>query len=93
MVIEKDPIVSVVIPTYNHAEYLKKALNSVLSQTFNLIEVLVIDNNSSDDTDLVLSSFVDRRLKIIKIDNNGVIAVSRNLGIKSSGSMDSIFRL
>ena len=84
MFIEKDPIVSVVIPTYNHAEYLKKALNSVLSQTFNLIEVLVIDNNSSDDTDLVLSSFVDRRLKIIKIDNNGVIAVSRNLGIKKA---------
>ena len=84
MHIEKDPIVSVVIPTYNHAEYLKKALESALSQTFNLIEVLVIDNNSSDDTDLVLGSFVDRRLRIIKTDNKGVIAVSRNLGIKKA---------
>ena len=84
MHIEKDPIVSVVIPTYNHAEYLKKALESALSQTFNLIEVLVVDNNSSDDTDLVLGSFVDKRLKIIKTDNKGVIAVSRNLGIKKA---------
>ena len=57
---------------------------AALSQTFNLIEVLVVDNNSSDDTDLVLGSFVDKRLKIIKTDNKGVIAVSRNLGIKKA---------
>jgi glycosyltransferase involved in cell wall biosynthesis len=77
-------LVSVVIPTYNRSEELKRALESVLSQTYKNFEVIVVDNNSTDDTDAMLKSLNDQRIRLLKIKNNGVIAASRNLGINSS---------
>jgi glycosyltransferase involved in cell wall biosynthesis len=79
---QNNPRVSVVIPTYNRAADLQRALNSVLAQSFTDWEVVVVDNNSTDDTDA--GSFVHlmiRRISIHKVQNNGVIAVSRNKGI------------
>lgn len=77
-------LVSVIIPTYNRSEMLKKALGSVLHQTYQNFEVIIIDNNSSDDTDNMVMSFDDERVKLLKINNNGIIAASRNLGINHS---------
>jgi glycosyltransferase involved in cell wall biosynthesis len=76
------PIVSVVIPTYNREKDLKRALNSILAQTISYWQVLVVDNYSSDNTDDLVSSFNDSRIKLFKVNNEGVIATSRNLGIK-----------
>lgn len=76
------PFISVVIPTYNHANFLQKSLGSVLSQTYQNFEVIVVDNSSTDNTDEVVYSFEDSRVQLIKINNNGVIAASRNLGIR-----------
>ena len=78
------PLVSVVIPTYNHAHFLNKALKSVRSQTYTNWEAIVIDNHSRDNTDEVVASFADERIKLLKIHNHGSIAKSRNLGIKSA---------
>ena len=78
------PFFSVVIPTYNHADFLHIALESVLKQTFSNFEVIVVDNFSDDHTDEIVSSFNDKRIKLLKIHNNGVIASSRNLGIKEA---------
>ena len=75
------PLVSVVIPTYNHARYLGRALQSVLEQSFANWEVIVIDNYSTDNTDDVIANYTDPRVTYLKIHNNGVIAVSRNAGI------------
>lgn len=75
------PLVSVVIPTYNHAHFLGRALKSVLDQTYTNWEALVIDNHSQDNTDEVINSFQDPRIKTLKIHNQGVIAASRNAGI------------
>jgi len=77
-------LVSVVIPTYNRSEELKRALKSVLSQTYKIFEVIVVDNNSTDDTDTMLESLNDQRIRLLKINNNGIIAASRNLGINAS---------
>jgi glycosyltransferase involved in cell wall biosynthesis len=79
-----NPLISVVIPTYNHANFLGRALHSVLSQTYPHYEVLVVDNNSQDHTYEVINSFRDARIRTIKIENNGVIAASRNLGISEA---------
>ena len=77
------PFFSVIIPTYNHANYLKKALDSVLAQSFNNYEIIVIDDNSTDNTSGVVNNYKN---KIIykKISNNRIIGRSRNLGISIS---------
>ena len=79
-----DPLVSVVIPTFNHASYLARALQSVLDQTYTNWEAIVIDNHSTDNTDDVMASFADSRINLFKIHNNGVIAASRNVGIRAA---------
>lgn len=78
------PLVSVVIPSYNHARYLGRALKSVLDQSFTNWELIVIDNHSTDNTDDVMVSFADPRISYLKIHNKGVIAASRNAGIRAS---------
>lgn len=76
------PLVSIVIPTFNRARDLDRALKSVLAQTYSNWEALIIDNHSTDNTDEVVRSFNDSRIILYKINNDGMISVSRNLGIK-----------
>tara|TARA_B100000780_G_scaffold47258_1_gene29376 strand:- start:200 stop:1129 length:930 start_codon:yes stop_codon:yes gene_type:complete len=75
------PFFSVIIPTYNQSSFLKKALESVLNQTYKNYEIIVIDNHSNDNTTKVIKKY---KKKIIykKIYNKGIIGKSRNLGIK-----------
>jgi glycosyltransferase involved in cell wall biosynthesis len=80
----ENPLVSVVIPTFNHACYLSGALQSVLDQTYTRWEAIVIDNHSTDNTDEVMASFADPRINYLKIHNSGVIAASRNAGIRAA---------
>jgi glycosyltransferase involved in cell wall biosynthesis len=75
------PLVSVIIPTYNRARELARALESVRAQTYGNWEALVVDNHSTDDTDQLISGFNDPRIRAFKIHNDGVIAASRNVGI------------
>lgn len=78
------PSVSVIIPTYNRVNYLKKSIHSVISQTIKDIEIIVINNYSIDNTLEVINSFKDQRIKIINFKNGGVIAKSRNQGMVHS---------
>ena len=84
MNINSSPLVSIIIPTYNHAKFIGKALNSVKNQTYKNWEAIVIDNNSTDETNKILNNITDTRIKHIKIDNKGVIAKSRNIGINEA---------
>lgn len=77
-------LVSVVIPTYNHAHFLGPALRSVLDQTYPHWEAIVVDNHSDDDTDAVVEAMADARIRLLKIHNKGVIAASRNVGIREA---------
>lgn len=78
------PLISVVIPTYNHAHYLGRCLQSVLDQTYENWEAIVIDNHSTDNTDEVMRNFADPRITLVKIHNDGVIAASRNMGVRAA---------
>jgi glycosyltransferase involved in cell wall biosynthesis len=80
------PRVSIVIPTYNRAADLTRALTSVMQQTWKEWEVLVVDNHSTDDTAEVVQSFRDQRIRMLSVRNHGVIAVSRNLGVANSSA-------
>lgn len=75
--------VSVVIPTYNCLDYLPKAIGSVLKQTHQDIELIIIDDNSNDGTSTYLASIQDHR--IVKLSTLGVGAPqARNLGIEKA---------
>ncbi len=78
------PLISIVIPTYNHAHYLGLALQSVVDQTYTNWEVIVIDNHSADNTESIVLSFDNPKIKLLKIHNNGVIGASRNMGLNEA---------
>ncbi len=72
------------MPTFNSEELLEKSIESVISQTYKCFELLIIDNNSTDNTSQIISKYKDSRITYIKISNKGIIAKSRNLGIEIS---------
>lgn len=76
----ESPLISVVIPAYNCEDSIGSTLNSVLQQTYITIEVIVINDGSTDETLTVLKSFQDSRLQIVTQPNSGVSA-TRNRGI------------
>ncbi len=82
--IDGSPAVTVVIPTYNHAHFLKNALQSVINQTFMNWEAIVINNFSEDNTIEVVNGFADPRIRLINYHNHGIIASSRNEGIRAA---------
>jgi glycosyltransferase involved in cell wall biosynthesis len=75
--------VSVIIPAYNQADYLPKAIHSVLDQTCTDFEILVVDDGSTDATADVANALTDERVRYIYQENRGLSA-ARNTGIKHS---------
>lgn len=79
-----DPLVSVIIPTRNREAYLKNSLKSVLDQTYKNLEVIVVNDASTDKTLSFLKTIKDKRLKIISLKKQSGAQVARNKGIKAS---------
>lgn len=77
-------LVSIIIPTYNRAVDLERALGSVLAQNYSDWEALVVDNHSTDGTDALVEKINDPRISFLQIHNEGIIAASRNLGIANA---------
>ncbi len=75
------PLVSIVIPTYNHAPMLQRALATVIEQTYQNWNAIVVNNYSTDNTLEVVAQFNDPRIQCVNFRNNGVIGASRNEGI------------
>lgn len=66
--LNKKPFFSVVLPTLNRAEYLSFAIESVLNQTFEDLELIVSNNSSTDNTEQIVKSFSDKRIRYVKTD-------------------------
>jgi glycosyltransferase involved in cell wall biosynthesis len=79
---EKVPTVSVIIPTYNRAHLVGRAIKSVLSQTYQDFEVIVVDDGSSDNTEDVIKSIGDARLLYVRHEKNVGSNAARNTGIR-----------
>jgi glycosyltransferase involved in cell wall biosynthesis len=77
---KEDPLVSVIVPCFNQAEYLSKALASVLSQTYANWELIVVDDGSTDHTSAVSRSLTDARIRYMHQENAG-LSSARNAGI------------
>ncbi len=79
-----EPLVSIIIPTYNQAAFLKECLDSVRAQTYPSWEAIVVNNFSDDDTIAVVSGFNDPQIRLINFRNQGIIAASRNQAIQAA---------
>ena len=75
------PAVSVVVPTYQRPDYLRQTLQSILSQTWSDLEVLVVSDGPSEETESVVRELGDARLVSLSIPHHGWPAPSRNAGI------------
>ena len=82
MSVSQNPRVGIVIPTYNQANFLKAALESVCAQTIGDWEAVIINNFSDDQTTEVVRSFNEPRFHLVDFGNEGIIAASRNKGIE-----------
>jgi glycosyltransferase involved in cell wall biosynthesis len=77
-----DPRITVIIPTYNRAGLLGRAVRSVLAQTYADFELIIADDASTDETENVVRSFGDPRIVFVRREENGGNAVARNLGLR-----------
>ena len=78
------PLVSVIMPAYNAENYISYAIESILNQTYSKIELIIVDDNSTDKTWEIINLFNDRRIKRIRNSRNRGIAYSTNRAIKES---------
>ena len=81
---ETQGLVSVIIPTYNHGRFLSAAIESALAQTHKAVEVIVVDDFSTDDTEEIVARYVSPRVTYIKSANKGIVATSRNVGVRAA---------
>lgn len=87
----ENALVSIIIPTYNREKTIKRSVESVLQQTWDNIEVIVVDDGSTDKTKSIISQIQDKRLKYYKIKNSGACA-ARNYGIKRANGQYIAFQ-
>lgn len=80
------PKVSVVIPVFNRPEPVRRAIRSVLNQTYPDFEVIVVDDASTDTTPAVVASFTDPRVSLIRHDRNRGGSAARNTGIRAASA-------
>ena len=78
---EFNPLVSIVIPVYNGAEYMREAIDSALAQTYKNIEVIVVNDGSKDNTDEIARSYGEK-IRYFKKENGGV-STALNLAIQN----------
>lgn len=78
------PRVSVIIPTYNRAYILGRAIQSVLNQTYQDFEVIVVDDGSTDNTEEVVLNFGSEKMRYIRHDKNRGAGAARNTGIRAA---------
>lgn len=76
--------VSIIVPTFNRAEMLKETLDSIFKQTIQDFEIIIVDNCSVDDTGSIVKSYKDQRIKYFKNQNNGILAINMNYGMKKA---------
>jgi len=77
------PVVSVIIPAYNSARWLPETLHSVVAQTWGDLEIVVVDDGSSDDTLSRAATIEDRRIKLVQQTHSGA-AAARNRGLRET---------
>lgn len=81
---QNKPILSIVMPVYNRADYLRESLESILNQSFSDFEFIIIDDGSSDGSVEIIQSYKDERINLFVNSENKGIVYSRNRGLKEA---------
>lgn len=81
---EKDPLVSVIIPTHNRANMVSRAIRSVLAQTYTDFEVLVVSDGSTDNTEEVVKAMQDSRIRFFEHEEPQGASAARNMGLRAA---------
>ena len=85
MTIAAEPLVSIIVPVYNVASYIDACLASIKQQTYKNIEIIVVEDCSTDDSKQALTPHLtDKRIKVIQHNENSGLSAARNTGIKSA---------
>lgn len=79
-----NPKISVVMPVYNGEQFLKEAVESVLKQTFNNFEFIIVNDASTDNSLKVINGYTDKRIKLVSLEKKSGIAKALNYGISIS---------
>lgn len=79
-----EELVSIIMPSYNTANYIMNSIQSVLNQTYKNWELIIVDDCSSDDTLKLLSNLNDARIKVLVNEKNSGAAISRNKALKAA---------
>lgn len=74
--------ISVIMPTYNRADIIERAINSVLVQTYEKLEIIIVDDASADGTEAVVGRMEDRRIRYHRLKENAGPSQARNIGVK-----------
>lgn len=77
-------LVSIIMPSYNTARFLPETIGSVLAQSYENWELILVDDCSTDDTDAVMAGFDDPRIRYVKNERNSGAAVSRNRALREA---------
>lgn len=77
-------LVSIIMPSYNTERFIADSIQSVLNQTYQNWELIIVDDCSTDNTDTVVASFTDSRIKYLKNEKNSGAAVSRNRALREA---------
>jgi glycosyltransferase involved in cell wall biosynthesis len=82
----QEPLVSIIMPSYNRIGMLERALHSVISQNYQNWELLVVDDASTDGTINLLKNFssIDKRINFFRLETNGGACVARNVGLQAA---------
>lgn len=80
IVVMGSPLISVLMPVWNGAEYLRDAVESILDQTFSSFELIVVDDGSTDSTLDILGTYTDPRLKVFRREHAGIVS-ALNFGV------------
>lgn len=85
-IMQDRPMISVIIPVYNAEKFLEKCIYSVLNQTYNNIEVILVDDGSTDNSAIICDRWqsIDKRIRTYHKTNGGQ-ASARNYGLKKAG--------
>ena len=78
-------LVSIIMPSYNTAKYISDSINSVINQTYENWELIIVDDCSTDNTDEIVNEFLkDKRIKYFKNEKNSGAAISRNKALREA---------